>query len=84
MSWGIVYYAFAVFLTPMRESLGFSSVELTGAFSLALLVSAVAGIGVGRWLDHGDPRVVMTAGSALAALMVLAWSQVQTLAVIER
>ena len=26
--------------------------ELTGAYSLALLVSAFAGIAVGRWLDR--------------------------------
>ena len=44
VSWGILYYAFAVFLLPMQRDLGFSAAQLTGAFSLALLVSAVAGI----------------------------------------
>ena len=79
VSWGVVYYAFAVFLQPMQRTLGVSAVELTGAFSLALLVSAGAGMVVGRWLDHGSPRLVMTAGSALAAVMVAAWSQVDSL-----
>ena len=37
VSWGILYYAFAVFLLPMERELGFSTAELTGAFSLALL-----------------------------------------------
>ena len=32
----------------MQRELGFSTAELTGAYSLALLVSAVAGIAVGR------------------------------------
>ena len=48
VSWGILYYAFAVFLVPMQRDLGYSAAQLTGAFSLALGVSAVAGIAVGR------------------------------------
>ena len=56
VSWGILYYAFAVFLLPMQHELGFSAAQLTGAFSLALLVSAVAGIAVGRHLDRRGPR----------------------------
>ena len=63
VSWGILYYAFAVFLVPMQRELGFSTAQLTGAFSLALLVSAVAGVAVGRYLDRHGPRGLMTAGS---------------------
>ena len=80
VSWGILYYAFAVFLIPMQHELGFSTAELTGAFSLALLVSAVAGIAVGRYLDRHSPRGLMTAGSIAGTLLVLAWSQVDGLA----
>jgi hypothetical protein len=28
---------------------------------------------VGRWLDRHGPRLLMTVGSALAALLVAAW-----------
>ena len=79
ISWGILYYAFAVFLLPMQRELGYSAAQLTGAFSLALLVSAVAGIAVGRHLDRQSPRTVMTAGSVAGVLLVLAWSQVHGL-----
>ena len=79
VSWGILYYAFSVFLVPMQRELGFSTAELTGAFSLALLVSGVAGIPVGRYLDRHGPRALMTAASAAGALLVLAWSQVDGL-----
>lgn len=48
-SWGILSYAFTVFLGPMEAELGWSRGELTAAFPLALLVAAVAGMGVGRW-----------------------------------
>ena len=80
VSWGILYYAFAVFLLPMREELGFTTAQLTGAFSLALLLSGVAGIPVGRYLDGRSPRALMTAGSIAGVLLVLAWSRVEGLA----
>ena len=64
----------------MQRELGYSAAQLTGAFSLALLVSAVAGIAVGRHLDRRGPRALMTAGSVAGVLLVLAWSQVDGLA----
>ena len=63
----------------MQRELGYSAAQLTGAFSLALLVSAVAGIAVGRHLDRHSPRTVMTAGSVAGVLLVVAWSQVHGL-----
>jgi MFS family permease len=64
----------------MQRELGFSTAELTGAYSLALLVSAVAGIAVGRYLDRHSPRGLMTAGSIAGTALVLAWSQIDGLA----
>jgi MFS family permease len=80
VSWGILYYAFAVFLFPMQRDLGFSAAELTGAFSVSVLVSGVAGIAVGRYLDRHSPRALMTLGSVAGTTLVLAWSQVSGLA----
>lgn len=37
ISWGIIYYAFSVFITPMEAEMGWSRGQLTGAFSLMLL-----------------------------------------------
>ena len=79
ISWGVLYYAFAVFLPVMQHDLGWSKTELTGAFSLALATSALAAFAVGRWLDRHSPRPLMTAGSLAGALLVLAWSQVDDL-----
>jgi MFS family permease len=78
-SWGVLYYAFAVFLAPMQAELGWSIAEMTGAYSLALLLSGVAAIPVGRWLDRHGPRLLMTAGSVAATLLVLAWAAVDSL-----
>jgi MFS family permease len=80
VSWGILYYAFAAFLVPMQRELGYSTAQLTGAFSLALAVSAIAGVVVGRHLDRHSPRNVMSVGSLAGAVLVLCWSQVHGLA----
>ena len=79
ISWGILYYAFTVYLTPMEADLGWSRGDMTGAFSLALLLAGLTAIPVGRWLDRHGPRVLMTVGSIAATLLVLAWSRVGTL-----
>ncbi len=79
ISWGILYYGFAVFLTPMERELGWSRPSVTGAFSLALLLSGLAAPLVGRWLDRNGPRLLMTTGSIAATVLVLAWSRVDSL-----
>lgn len=80
VSWGILYYAFAVLLLPMQRDLGFSTATLTGAFSVAVAVAGVAAVPVGRWVDRRGARALMSIGSAAGALLVLAWSKVETVA----
>ncbi len=79
VSWGVLYYGFAVFLVPMERELGQSRASITVAFSLALLLSGLAAPFVGRLLDHIGPRWPMTFGSLLATLLILAWSRIQAL-----
>jgi MFS family permease len=81
ISWGVLYYAFSVFLTPMETDLGWSRGETTGAFSLALVLSGFAAIGAGRWLDRHGARALMTAGSCIGVVLVLAWASANTLLV---
>jgi len=78
VSWGILYYTFSVMLPLMERDLGWSPALVSGAFSLALLVSGFAAVVAGRWLDERGPHILMTAGSVAAVVLVLAWSQVQT------
>lgn len=70
-SWGIVYYAFPVLLPHLTADTGWSLNAVTAAFSLALVVSAVAGIPLGRILDRRGPRAVMTTGSVIGTLAIL-------------
>lgn len=79
VSWGVVDYAFTVFVDPMRQSLGWSNASIAGAFSLGLLVAALVALPFGRWLDAHGPRLLMSAGSALSVSLLLAWSQARDL-----
>ena len=76
VSYGVLFYAFAVMLVPMQADLGWSQATLTGAFSLAALTAGMVALPVGRWLDRRGARAVMTAGSVAATLLLFAWSRV--------
>ncbi|MBC8099224.1 MAG: MFS transporter [Armatimonadetes bacterium] len=79
IAWGILYYSLSVFITPMSAELGWSRPEITAGLSLAILVSGVVGIPMGQWVDRHGARWSMTTGLAAAVVLVLLWSQVQTL-----
>ncbi|MGA5148192.1 MFS transporter [Streptomyces griseoincarnatus] len=71
VSWGIVYYAFPVLNPQITTATGWPAGATTAAFSLALVISALAGIHVGRTLDRRGPRTVMTTGSVLGVVSLL-------------
>src|SRR5947199_3972754 len=79
ISWGILFYAFTVFLAPMQAEMGWSRGEMSGAFSVGLLLAGLAAVPVGRWLDRRGPRLLMSLGSCAASLLVLAWAGVSSL-----
>lgn len=79
VGYGTLYYAFAVFLTPVATELRTTTTAVTGTFTVSILISAVLAVPVGRWLDHRGGRALMTAGSLLGAVLLVAWSQVHTL-----
>jgi MFS family permease len=79
VAYGVLYYSFAVFLVPMRGELDASTAQLSGALTLAMALTGLGAVVVGRWLDRYGARWVMTAGSLLGAASVLAWSQAQDL-----
>jgi MFS family permease len=76
ISWGTLYYAFSVVLEPMERDLGWSRGVVTGAFSLALVLSGLAAAPVGRWLDGHGARGLMTLGSVAGVLLLVAWARV--------
>ncbi|MDE2774737.1 MAG: MFS transporter [Chloroflexota bacterium] len=79
VSYGVLFYAFSVFIAPMEAEFGWSRGELSGAFSLSLLITGLVALPVGCWLDKHGSRLLMTAGSIGAMVAVMLWSQVNTL-----
>jgi MFS family permease len=79
VSWGVLFYAFPVMSTTIRDTEGWSLTWLVACFTAAQLAGAVAGIWVGRHIDAHGPRRVMTAGSVLGVLAVLAIAAAPTL-----
>lgn len=80
-SWGILYYAFPVLASSITDDTGWDGTVVAAAFSLSQVVAGVLGIAVGRIIDRRGPRMVMTAGSALAVPAVLVIATAPTLGV---
>jgi MFS family permease len=71
-SWGVLYYAFFAMLALLTRTTGWPIPAVMNAFSLGAVVAAVAGVPVGRLLDRFGPRPVMTTGSMVGVVAVLA------------
>jgi MFS family permease len=80
ISWGSVFYTFALLLEPVERELGLTRAQSSLAFSLALLAEGIFAYPVGRWIDRGHERLVMTAGSLLVGACLLLHSMVQSAA----
>lgn len=78
VSWGVLFYAFSVLLVPMQNEFGWSAGLITGAYSLSLLVSGLAAPFVGRYIDRKGARWLMTVGSILGTILVVAWARVES------
>jgi MFS family permease len=71
VSWGVLYYAFAVLGHTIAKDTGWSLARLTALFSAALIVSGAVGVYAGRIIHRHGPRWVMTIGSVLATLALI-------------
>lgn len=72
VSYGTTSYAFGVLLAPVANGQGWSRAALSGAYALGILVAGVLGVPIGRWVDRSGGRLVMSLGSALGGVVLLA------------
>ena len=79
VSWGSLYYAFAVLATDMQRELGWRAEMVFGAFSWSLLVAGLVATPVGILLDRHGGRAVMGSGSLLAGAGLIALGCAQSL-----
>ena len=68
IAWGSSYYLPAILAEPMARDLGLAPPWVFGAFSAALVVSALLGPAVGRAIDRRGGRPVLAASNLVLAL----------------
>jgi len=76
VGFGTLYYAFSVVVPALTADLGISPTFAYAGFSAALLAGGFFAPVAGRLIDRLGARVVMAWGSVLAALSLVALSQV--------
>ena len=77
--WATVYYSFPALLLEWERDLGWSKTELSGAFTLALSMSALLAPLIGHVIDRGYGRLVFTSCAILGAVSLALLSGVTTL-----
>ncbi|MEM8782365.1 MAG: MFS transporter [Planctomycetota bacterium] len=74
VAWGVLYYAFSVYIVSIEDELGWSSAAVAAGFSVALLVSGVASPWVGDWIDRHGSRGLMTTATVIGVGGITLWS----------
>src|SRR5437868_14884389 len=65
ITWGSVFYTFALLMEPVERELGLSRAQASLAFSIALLAEGAMAWPVGRWIDRGHVLAVISRVSLL-------------------
>ena len=73
--WAGMFYSFPALLPHWESGLGWSKASLSGAFTLALLLSAVAAPVAGRLIDREHGALLLGMSALIGALLLIALSQ---------
>ena len=73
--WAGMFYSFPALLPHWERGLGWSKTSLSGAFTLALLLSALMAPAAGRLIDRGHGPTLLGMSALLGAFLLLALSQ---------
>ena len=79
ISWGALYYSFAIVSVPIERDLGWDKATVNGAWSIGLLFTGLAAFPVGIFLDRLGGRIIMTGGTLLGVACLLLWSNTEHL-----
>jgi Major Facilitator Superfamily len=79
LSWGSLYYAFAMWVQPLQVELRWSATSAMGAYSTALVVWGLCTVPVGRFIDRYGARWAMTLGSCLCGVLFVALGRTQSI-----
>jgi MFS family permease len=79
VSYGTTQYLFGVLVDPVTRELGGNRAQLASAYSIGLVVAAVAGLAVGRVVDRTGARLLLCLGGAINAATLLLLSRAGSL-----
>lgn len=79
ITWGSIFYGFALFMVPLEKALNMTRAQSSLGFSLMLLMEGLLAFFIGRWIDRGHERFIMTAGSIAVALLLLVHSVIDSM-----
>ena len=65
--WAGMYYSFPALLVRWEQDLGWSKLDITGAITLAIFLSAIFSPFSGRFIDTGNGPRVMTLSTLVAS-----------------
>jgi MFS family permease len=72
LGYGILYYSSSILILPIVASNGWTEAQVSGVFSLSLLMSGVLSVPVGWWLDRFGPPKLLRLGSAMLPVLLFA------------
>jgi len=76
LSYGMLIYAFSVFVVPLEQAFGWSRATITGAVTSSQLVAGLLAWPVGVWLDRHGARWLMTVGALWCGVWFALWGLV--------
>ena len=79
LTFGVLFHSFSLFVTPMQAEFGWSTTQITLAFTIGLFCADIFGIPVGQWVDRKGGRWAMAGGSTIAAVLLAMWSRIDSL-----
>lgn len=79
VSYGTTQYLFGVLVDPVTRQLGGNRAQLASAYSIALVIAAVAGLGVGRAVDRFGARLLLCLGGGINVATLLLLSRAGSL-----
>ena len=74
LTWAATFYLLPAMLVVLIDGTGFTKVQVTGAMTAALIVSALAARPCGRLIDAGHGPALLIGGNAVAAMALFACS----------
>src|SRR2546428_9573520 len=79
ISYGTTQYLFGVLVVPLDATFHWGRASISGAYALGLIVAGLLGVPIGALVDRRGARLLMSAGSVLAALALFGLARMDAL-----